>query len=105
MQTIYKISGGAAARCSCGHRKKLREFSYLIDTGGRMYTLCEKCGKERGMHQWWGAKKEITVEEMERMWFGGEKVKEVICRRLPQYTKRLGNSQKREEMLKVAVDV
>jgi hypothetical protein len=105
MQSIYKIVGGGGGRCSCGHNQRIGRCYYLVDTGGRLYTMCEICGKQQGLNEWWGTKKTITVEEMNAHWFGGEPVKEVVCRQLKQYTRGLGNSLKREEMLRVAVEV
>ena len=106
MQNIYKVIGGGGGRCGCGHKQLKGKCYYLVDTGNRSYTLCEHCGKMRGLDRWWGAKEMITAEELQKHWFGGEPIKEVVCKRLPRYTKRSGNSStKREEMLKVAVEV
>ena len=105
MQTLYKIVNGSGGRCSCGHLQRIGKCYYLVDTGNRAYSVCEQCGKEQGLNEWWGAKKEITAEEMQRMWFGAEPLKEVVCRQLKQYISKSKNSTKREEMLRVAVDV
>ena len=105
MQSVYKIVGGSGGRCSCGHKQRRGKCYYLVNTVGRTYTICEVCGHGQGLDRWWGAKKEITVEEMSAQWFGGEPVKEVVCRQLRQYTRESRNSTKREEMLKVAVEV
>jgi len=105
MQSIYKIVGGGGGRCSCGHKQRIKSAYYLIETGGRTYTVCEGCGKRQGLNEWWGAKKEITAEEMKKMWFGAEPIKEVVCSQLRKYTKRLREGSKREEALRVAVEV
>lgn len=106
MQSIYKIVGGGGGRCECRHNQQKGQCYYLIDTTSRQYTVCEHCGKEQGLDRWWGAKKAITVEEMNAHWFGHEPVKEVVCRQLKQYTKESRpSSVKREEILRVAVEV
>ena len=106
MQSIYKIVEGGGGRCSCGHRQRIRDCYYLIDTGTSAYTICEHCGKMQGLDRWWGARKEITAEEMREHWFGAEPVKEVVCQQLKQYTRKSSNySSRREEMLKSAVEV
>ena len=105
MQSIYKIIEGSGGRCSCGHRQRIGDPYYLVETNERAHTLCKTCGKERGLDRWWGTKAEVTAEEMAGKWFGGEPIKEVVCRQLKPYIRKLGNSQKKEEMLRVAVDV
>jgi hypothetical protein len=105
MQTLYKIVGGLGGRCSCGHKQRKGDCYYLVDTNSRAYTVCKGCGKIQGMNEWWGAKKEITAEEMRKMWFGAEPIKEVVCSQLRKYTKRLREGSKREEALRVAVEV
>ena len=106
MQEIYKIVEGSGGKCSCGHIQIKRDCYYLVDVGNRQYTMCSHCGKMQGLDRWWGAKKELTAEEMEKHWFGAEPVKEVVCRQLKQYTRVSRNvSTKREEALRVAVEV
>ena len=105
MQKIYKITGGKG-RCACGHKVNASGVYYLIDTETRAWTFCEMCGKQRGLHEWWGAKETLTSEQMQEHWFGAEPVKEVVCRQLKQYTRKLVNSsERREEMLRAAVEV
>ena len=104
-QTIYKIIGGSGGTCSCGHKQRKKDAYYLVDTGNREYTVCNDCGKGQGLDRWWGAKKEITAEEMSKHWFGAMPIKEVVCRQLPQYIRKSSVSCKREEALRVAVEV
>ena len=105
MQKIYKITGGKG-RCACGHKVNASGVYYLIDTENRAWTFCEMCGKQRGLHEWWGAKETLTSEEMQKHWFGAEPIQEVVCRKLTQYTRKSRDySSKREEMLKSAVEV
>ena len=104
MQTIYKIVGGKG-RCACGHKVNKSGVYYLVDMADRAFTFCEMCGKERGFHKWWGVRETLTSEEMQKHWFGQEPVKERVCRQLKQYTRESRNFTKREEMLKVAVEV
>jgi hypothetical protein len=106
MQSIYKIVEGAGGRCGCGHIQRRGDCYYLIDTATSAYTVCQHCGKEQGLDRWWGEKKEITAEEMSKHWFESMPIKEVVCRELRQYTRKSSNvSSKREEMLRVAVEV
>ena len=107
MQKLYKIVGGDGGKCECGHQQRVGKCYFLVDVGSRQYTLCQQCGIERGLDNWWGARKVLTVEEMKEMWFGAEPIKEVVCRQLPRYTRELRSStkKKREEKLRVAVEV
>ena len=105
MQDIYKIMGGSGGRCSCGHSQRKGKCYYLVDTTSRAYTMCEHCGQVQGLDKWWGAKKEVTVEEMQAHWFGAEPVKEVVCRVLRKYTPKLRSNSNREHLLEIAVEV
>lgn len=105
MQSIYKIVGGSGGKCGCGHNQKKGDCYYLVDTQSRTYTLCQWCGKQQGLDNWWGTKRAMTSEEMSEHWFGAEPMKEVVCQRLGRYTKESKVSSTKEEMLRIAVDV
>lgn len=106
MQKIYKVRGGHGGTCSCGHRQRLGEDYYIVETGEHAYSVCNGCGRQQGLDAWWGRNESVTVEEMERMWFGGQQVREVVCTRLSSYTRKSnGRSRRREEMLENAVEV
>jgi len=105
MRTLYKIVGEHRARCSCGHVTHKGSPYYVVDTAGRAYSLCELCGKKQGLDRWWGAKQTLTSEQMQAHWFGQKPVEEVVCGQLRGYVKRSNTSSKREEMLRVAVEV
>ena len=105
-QEVYRITGSEGGTCSCSHKLRKGKDYYLVDTKSQAHTLCEQCGKERGLDRWWGTKETVSVEEMRRKWFGGEPIKEVICKRVPQFMSKSRNlSTTRERMLAVAVEV
>ena len=100
MAKVYKISGGESGRCGCGHRTHRGETYWLIDGEKTTKSLCDDCGKKKGLR---GAK--VTAEELAKYWFEGEPLKEVVCVKLNPFMKESKNSLKREEMLEAAVDV
>ena len=104
MQNIYKVSEGHG-RCSCGHSVVKGRGYFLIDMQTRAYTLCNECGKEQGLDKWWGAREMISPEQMHEHWFNAEPIKEIVCRQLKQYVRERRDSSKKEEMLRVAVEV
>lgn len=74
MNRVLVISGSSGGKCRCGHRSKKGEVYVLIEGRKGNFSLCRECWVKSGLR---GTK--VTIEKMEKMWFGERSAMEVLC--------------------------